>query len=143
MHKKFLDAVNQKKNHWIYYLLGFLCIITSTWIGIFVSTLFKNFITQKNFVLQKQTATDHLINSWIDVWFSPWIVDYIISTIPFLFLLLGVFVATEWIQQRQFITLINPTGSIQWRRLTLGFSVWFFILSIHLLGELLWVPQHF
>ena len=143
MRTNFLDAVKQGKNLWNHYLIGFLCIITSAWIGIFVSKLVSNLITQISFFLEKETAPYHLIASWVGVWFLPWMANYLINIIPFFFLLIGVLIATEWIHQRKFLTLINPTGSIQWTRLTLGFRVWFFILSIQLLAELLWMPQHF
>ena len=139
----FLDAINQGKNRWIYYLLAFLCIIASAWFGIFTSTLFSNLIIKTNFFIEKETTTCHLTNSWIDICFLPQVANYIVNTIPFFFLLMGIYIATKWIHQRSFFTLINPAGSIQWRRLTLGFSTWFFILSIQLLVELLWMPQHF
>ncbi|PZV10052.1 MAG: hypothetical protein DCF22_17480 [Leptolyngbya sp.] len=140
---KFLAAVNQEKNRWIYYSLGFLCIITSAWTGVFVSISFMNLIPQISFFLGKETTTYHSITAWIGVWVLSEIANFIISTIPFFFLLIGVFIATEWIHQRKFLTLINPTGFVQWRRLTLGFRVWFFILSLQLCGELLWMPHHF
>lgn len=143
MRTNFLDAVKQGKNLWNHYLLGFLCIITSAWIGIFVSKLVSNLITQTSFFLDKETASYHLITSWVGVWFLPWAANYLINSIPFFFLLIGILIATEWIHQRKFLTLINPTGLIQWTCLTLGFRVWFFILSIQLLAEFLWMPQHF
>ena len=139
----FLDAINQGKNRWIYYLLAFLCIIASAWFGIFTSTLFSNLIIKTNFFIEKETTTCHLTNSWIDICFLPQVTNYIVNTIPFFFLLMGMYIAIKWIHQRSFFTLINPAGSIQWSRLTLGFSTWFFILSIQLLVELLWMPQHF
>lgn len=129
MSTNFLNAVNRKRNRWSYYLLGFLCIIASAWFGVLISTLGSNLITKGSF--------------FFGVYFSPELANYIVNTIPFLFLLIGVYVATEWIHQRKFLTLINPVGFIQWKRSTLGFGVWFFILSIQLLVELLWVPQHF
>lgn len=143
MRISFLDAVKQGKNLWIFYLIGFLCIVASAWVGVFVSTFITNFVSQTSFFLEKETLPPYGINSWVGIEFLPWMTNYLISTIPFFFLLIGVFIAAEWIHQRKFLTLINPTGSIQWRRLNLGFRVWFFILSIQLLVELLWMPQHF
>jgi uncharacterized protein len=143
MKTSFLDAAKQGKNRWIYYLLGFLCIIGSAWVGVFISTLVRDFIPQTSAFLTKETSIDHLIKSWLGVWLSPLLAYYLIDSIPFFFLLGGIFAATEWIHQRKFLTLINPTGSIQLRRFTVGFGVWFFILGIQLLIELLWLPQHF
>lgn len=143
MSASFLDAINQGKNRWIHYLLAFLCIIASAWFGIFASTIFSSLIIKTSFFIEKETTTCYSTNSWVGICFLPQLANYIVNTIPFFFLLMGVYVATKWIHQRSFLTLINPAGSIQWRRLTLGFGVWFFILSIQLLVELLWLPQHF
>ncbi len=143
MSVSFLDAIKQGKNRWIYYLLAFLCIITSAWFGIFASTLFSSLIIKTSFFLEKETTTCYSTNSWAGICFLSQLTTYVLNIIPFLFLLIGVYIATQWIHQRSFFILINPTGSIEWKRLTLGFSTWFFILSIQLLVELLWMPQHF
>lgn len=143
MKTSFLDAGKQGKNHWVYYFLGFLCIITSAWFGVFISTLISDFLVQISVFLERETDTHHAINSWLDIWFLPWITNYLISTIPFFFLLGGIFTTTKWIHQRKLITLLNPMGSMQWRRLTLGFGIWFCMLSIQLFVEFLWMPKQF
>ncbi len=143
MNISFLDAANQGKNRWTFYLLAFLCIIISAWVGIFASIFFSRLIAKTNFFSEAETTACHLTNSQIGVCFLLQLPNYIITTIPFLGLLIGIYIATRWIHQRNFFTLINSTGSIQGRRLRAGFWVWFFILSIQLLVELLWVPKHF
>ncbi|WP_171572990.1 type II CAAX prenyl endopeptidase Rce1 family protein [Flavobacterium sp. CLA17] len=143
MSTSFLNAVHQGKNHWKYYLLSFLCIITSAWLGVFISTLFNNLIIKFSFFLDKGIANCQLTNSWVGICFLPWLTNYTVNTIPFFFLFIGVYIATQWIHQRRFFTLINSTASIQWNRLILGFCVWFLLLGIQLLIELSWAPQHF
>ena len=143
MSTNFLDAVKHGKNHWSCYLLSLLCITASIGIGGFVATLFSDRTTKLSLPLETQTTTYHLINYWFNDFFKLFLANYIVSSIPFFFLLLGIFVAVEWIHRRNFFTLINPAGSIQWRRLMLGFKVWLFVLSIQLLIELLLAPQHF
>jgi hypothetical protein len=144
MNSTFLDAAKQGKNRWKDYLFGFSCIIANTWIGVFIALLIRDRFSNNTPQISQQCFVFESLNSWIHACFKEALItELLIKSIPFLFLLSGIYLAVQKIHQRPFLTLITPTNSVQWRRLAVGFGVWFVILSIQLLIQLIQAPQHF
>ncbi|NJO41747.1 MAG: CPBP family intramembrane metalloprotease, partial [Cyanobacteria bacterium RU_5_0] len=68
---------------------------------------------------------------------------FAILNLPFIFLLIGVFLVVQWLHQRPFHTLISADRSIHLRRLMAGFVAWFLLLAIPTAIDYLLFPQNY
>jgi len=59
------------------------------------------------------------------------------------FTVLSCFLAAKWILKRKFLTLITPYKRINWKRIFVGFSIFFVLLAIVSFGSLLINPDNF
>jgi len=57
--------------------------------------------------------------------------------------LVGIFIAIEVIHERKLISLITSAGKISWKRIILGFLIWFFLLAFFSLLESLVYPGRY
>jgi uncharacterized protein len=64
--------------------------------------------------------------------------NFITSNIPAVFLFLGTILAVQKIHYRSAWGLVNGSGTINWRRFSYGFAIWFGIIITHSLLSL-WI----
>jgi uncharacterized protein len=124
MNKSFLDAVHQGENHWWRYFLAifaivFYWIIFSGLIVIICRILLSLFINNKS------------------------ITFFIAASCAFIPLLMLLVFLVKRLHQRRFSSLINSDGSIDKKRLLLGFAVWVLQLSIFTFSDVLIHPQDY
>jgi membrane protease YdiL (CAAX protease family) len=55
---------------------------------------------------------------------------YLFQIAPFAILLLGLWIALQWIHHRSFLTLVTPKKQICYKRIAQGFSLWLLLLAI-------------
>ena len=121
MTHSYLDLSRQGNSSLWHYLVGILLIFFFWFFlgGIFVSTIMINF---------KQLTFIH---------------KYLFSKLPDIFFCLGIFLAVGWVHQRRLTTLFSAKGSIQIKRLFLGFGIWSLLLAIFLTISFLINPKEY
>lgn len=83
-------------------------------------------ITNKQALFDMLLLTD--VMGFLQKYIHP-IPNYIFSNLSIFCMLLGVFIAVKFIHYRPFVSLINPSGKIEWRRFWIGFAVFGVLLS--------------
>jgi uncharacterized protein len=68
---------------------------------------------------------------------------FVANTTPFLFLSIGVGLAVKLLHQRSPRSLVTSHSSIQWRRVCVGFAVWFGFAAVQTIVEFALNPQIF
>lgn len=135
MNTQYLTLADLGKNHWWRYLLGLL-LIAVFWqilgaipLGIMVVMLMGD----------DDPATDVDLNTLhftgVD---SLW--PYLAINFTLLTMLVGVFLTVRFLHQRQFISLLTPLASVDWRRMLEGFTVFFVLIAIATAGEAWFKP---
>jgi uncharacterized protein len=145
MNHSFVDAVHQGKNDWWRYVLGIIVIFFGGYgVGLIAAGLAiacflisaGNDLALLASPIASQKAIDQLLK-------TPSIANYVINNIPFVFFLLGIFLATRVIHQRSIKSLISAANTFQFRRFATGFGVWFGLLTIVLGISYLQAPEDF
>jgi uncharacterized protein len=124
MHKNFLNAVYQGKNHWWRYFLTFLAVFYY-WLNFsgYIVLICQSLLS---FIISSQS-----INLFISISFA------------FLPLLVILFLLVRKLHNRNFYSLINADASIDIKRLCLGFGVWGLQLSVFTLSDVWINPQNY
>lgn len=68
---------------------------------------------------------------------------YLVPNLTFPFFLLGIFVAVRVVHQRGLRTLVTPAPRVNWRRVGLGFGLWFLLAVIGVALEIALYPAEF
>ncbi|KST67560.1 hypothetical protein BC008_36190 [Mastigocoleus testarum BC008] len=125
MQSKYLELAGKGKNDWWRYLLGILLILVIwIYVGGIAAWIFLSFFTT-------------------DIAQPTPLLTYVSSKITDAFLWLGVFLTVTRLHRRPFLSLISVNGSISIRRFLSGLAVWFSMLSIVLLGNILFTSNKF
>lgn len=111
MHK-YLDIAIEGNSSLMHYIVG---IVLSFFFWIFIGNFFSWLIV------------NILTDSFVQLIFAK---DYLAEKIPDLFLCFGIFLATKWVHQRKWKTLINASGSICFKKLLFGFLIWSTLIVI-------------
>ncbi len=129
----FLDLVRLGRNRWWRYLLS-IVVILFVWLVLgsipyLLLLIGVSLITHPN-TLTTPPEVDPLLT-------------FIFLNFSFVALLLGLWLAVRVIHQRKFITLITPRPPINWRRIGLGFAIWFVLSFLSSVAEFLYRPAAF
>ncbi len=134
MNHAFIDAVHQGKNAWWRYVLSIIVIF----FGGLLAGAIAQLLTIVAFLTASGEATVALSSNGafqtaIDkISQTPSIANYVISNVPFVFLVLGIFLAVRVIHQRPFLSLVSADQTFRFRRFATGFGLWFGLLAIGL-----------
>ncbi|PFN82878.1 CPBP family intramembrane metalloprotease domain-containing protein [Bacillus sp. AFS076308] len=113
------------KNSWKRYISSFIVIILFISVGALPYAIISEWIVN----------TDGNPNTYYDfdqedyVGINP-LLYFALMNSPFLFWLLGLFVAIRFIHKRKFTSLITPNRKIDWKRIGFGFITYFVILVL-------------
>ena len=123
------------KNSWKRYLASLIVIILFIIVGSLPYTIICEWIVH----------TDGNPNTYFDfnkedyVGINP-LLSFTLLNSPFLFWLLGLFVAIRFIHKRKFKSLITPNRNIDWKRIGFGFITFFVILGLTSIFDFLLNP---
>ncbi|WP_421655771.1 CPBP family intramembrane glutamic endopeptidase [Leptothermofonsia sp. ETS-13] len=131
MSSLYLDAVQQGRNAWWRYLLSLLLIV-SFWLILgslpLIIWLAINHLTKGTLTIPAE---------------DDQILKYVVFSLSFCFLLLGIFLAMTGIHRRRFRTLIRPDATVSSRRIMQGGGVWLLLLVVSYLVEAGVTPARF
>jgi membrane protease YdiL (CAAX protease family) len=128
---RYLNAVRRGKNAWWRYLLSFVLIIFF-WL-ILGSTPLLIWLAADQLtddILTVPTGEDQIL-------------QYVVLSLSFCFLALGLYLVVTGIHQRQFRSLIRPDARVSLQRIALGGGVWFLLIAVTYLIEVGIAPSHF
>ncbi|MEH7416998.1 CPBP family intramembrane glutamic endopeptidase [Neobacillus drentensis] len=117
--------VKKGKNSWKRYLSSFIVIILFILLGALPYAIISEWIVN----------TDGNPNTYYDfdkedyVGLNP-LLYFALMNSPFLFWLLGLYIAIRFIHKRNFKSLITPNRKIAWKRIGFGFIAYFVILGL-------------
>lgn len=121
---EYLKISDKGKNEWWRYLVScssifFVFIIASIVVGIVlvILTILKD-PSGSSIAAFSQTSNYGDLN-------IGWEYVYTLMNIPFVILLVGLFLIIRFVHHRPIHTLISATGNFDWRRFWLGFGLWF------------------
>lgn len=123
MGSKFLDLVHQGKNRWWRYLAAILVIL---FFGQILGASFLGILVYK--VTNDDDPATYFDPVKIRIAGVNPLITFIALNFSFIFLLIGIFIAVEFIHLRTIKTLFTPHRKINWRRVFQGF-LFFFIFS--------------
>ncbi len=131
MSNSYVDAVQQGRNAWWRYFLSLL-LIMSFWLIL------------GSLPLIIWLAISHLTKSTLTIPAKyDQLLKYVVVSLSFCFLLLGIFLAMTGIHRRRFRTLIRPDGIVSGRRILQGGGAWLLLLAVSYLTEAGVTPARF
>lgn len=131
MSAKYLNAVRLGKNAWWRYLLGFLLIIFF-------------WLVLGSIPLLMWLAADQLTDNLLAVpTGEDQFLQYVVFSLSFCFLALGLYLVITVIHQRRFRSLIRPDASVSRRRIVQGGGLWLLLIVVTYLVEAAIAPSHF
>jgi uncharacterized protein len=147
MNRTYLDAARQGQNQWWRYLLGILLTLFLWFIvgglitGIGIALLIAVPLLAQNLEpAALQTQLQQQLQRFLE---TASVETFVAINIPFLFFLLGLWIAVKTIHQRRFRSLISADRTFNWQRLWYGFSVWFVLLNLSTAISIMLEPQNF
>lgn len=120
----YLEAARPGKHEWWRYLLA-LFVILMFWI--LLGSLPTIFLVGWAFIQKSSQGITSIQLSLTDL---PMLPMFLATMFSFVFLLIGLCLAVVLIHRRKFISLITPSNTVNWRRLSQGFGVWFMIIAL-------------
>lgn len=130
MGSHYLDAARQGKNSWWRYVLS-IVVIAIFWLVLGTIPLIIFGIVNPHIFWAG--ASSDLERIWL----------YAISSLSFVFFLMGIFIAVKGLHQRRFRTLIRANAQIKVRRILQGVGVWGLLVALPYLIEAILFPPHF
>ncbi|MBE9031503.1 CPBP family intramembrane metalloprotease [filamentous cyanobacterium LEGE 11480] len=145
MSHHYLDAVHQGKNDWWRYLFGVLVIV---FCGFFFGSLFAAIagigllalVNPDPTVMRNPDQLEPLLRDFLAA--SP-LINFVVQNLPFIALMLGIFLAVKLLHGRSFRSLISPMGQFSLSRFLTGYTLWFGLLGITLLVSYALSPGDF
>ena len=113
------------KNSWKRYLFSLIVIILFIVVGALPYAIISEWIVNTDG--NPHTYYDSVKEDYVGI--NP-LLYFALMNSPFLFWLLGLYVAIRFIHKRKFTSLITPNRKIDWKRIGFGFITYFVILAL-------------
>ncbi|MBT2655908.1 CPBP family intramembrane metalloprotease [Bacillus sp. ISL-18] len=123
------------KNSWKRYLCSLIVIILFIVVGALPYAIISEWIVNTDG--NPHTYYDSVLEDYVGI--NP-LLYFALMNSPFLFWILGLYVAIRFIHKRKFTSLITPNRKIDWKRIGFGFITYFVILALTTIIDLLINP---
>lgn len=145
MRHHYLDAVHQGKNDWWRYLCGVLLIVFcgflfGSLLAAIVGVAFLFIWGPDPTRLADPAQLEPLLTQFLATAHLP---NFVVQNLPFIALILGLFLAVKLVHGRRFRSLISPNGRFSWPRCLTGFALWFGMLLVLLAVSYALAPSDF
>lgn len=140
MNQNYLHIARQGKNNWWRYFLGTIIILS---FGLIIGTIlvYIAFYTFGYYVIANNFLGEFKLIQYLTT--SSYLPNYLLSHIPYLFYILGIYITLRWLHKRQFMSLFGADKKVRWPRFWQAFVIWFGIISALVFIGYLIEPENF
>jgi len=136
---RFLAANQQGNNHPWRYIVGSLLVIV-TWLGASMAALFALLLAGRLGLLSETATLELLETSLVS---ETSLAIFIATHLVFVAALLALWLAIAQLHGRLLRSLIRPQPPLRWRRLAVGFGLWFLLLNSFTALDLAFHPESY
>jgi membrane protease YdiL (CAAX protease family) len=144
MGKSFLKVAEQGIHYWWLHLLG-MAISLGFWaIGWQITNRSIHHLVAQEAILKGDSLDSEFTGIQVQrIIQDSAILSYILTTAPFIFLCIGIFLVTRVLHHRKVLTLISADASFNQQRFLSGFLIWFLLACVQTSFEYGFTPHHF